>query len=416
MTKILVTNTNCSWNRGSAAQVISTSEILKTYIPDASFTLISYCPELDTRQSTKYNYNLKVVGYFSETPRKMLLFLYHKFSALFRCVAYTIQHKIGLSVNLLLNEKYLREYIDSDVVINLSGDSYSDGKGGNAAWNSLEVLIGILLKKPIVFFSQSIGPFKKLTMPLAKFCLNKANLIIVREEITKNYLEEIGIKSPIYLTADCAFILEPAHYERVENILLKENISIKRRLIGISANVMLDDKENKYANSMAQLIDYAIEKLNAQVIFVPHVLSMDAGGRIDDRVMGEKIYKLIRNKQNIKLIKGEYSPEELKGIIRLCDLFIGGRMHANIAAISSCIPTIATSWSHKYSGIMQTVGQEKYVCDFKTMDFEELKSKIDDLWNNKETIREELKVKVEEQKRLAWYSGELVRDLLNRQK
>ena len=416
MTKILVTNTNCSWNRGSAAQVISTSEILKTYIPDVSFTLISYCPELDTRQSTKYNYNLKVVGYFSETPCKRLVFLYHKFSALFRCVLYTIQHKIGLSANSLLNEKYLREYIDSDVIINLSGDSYSDGKGGNAAWNSLEVLIGILLKKPIVFFSQSIGPFKKLTMPLAKFCLNKANLIIVREEITKNYLEEIGIKSPIYLTADCAFILEPAHYERVENILRKENISIKRRLIGISANVMLDDKENKYANSMAQLIDYAIEKLNAQVIFVPHVLSMGAGGRIDDRVMGEKIYKLIKNKENVNLIKEEYSPEELKGIIGLCDIFIGGRMHANIAAISSCIPTIATAWSHKYYGIMRTVGQGKYVCDFKTMNFEELKSKIDDLWDNKEKIREELKLKVEYQKELAWHSGELVRDLLNHQK
>lgn len=132
--------------------------------------------------------------------------------------------------------------------------------------------------------------------------------------------------------------------------------------------------------------------------------------------MGEKIYKLTKSKENVDLIKGDYSPEELKEIIWLCDIFIGGRMHANIAALSSCVPTMATAWSHKYYGIMRTVGQEKYVCNFKTMNFEELKSKVDDLWDNREKIREELKVKVEDQKKLAWFSGELVRDLLNRKK
>ena len=413
MTKIIFTNTSiCGWNKGSAAQVISTIKILKHFIPNASFTLISRRPN-DINQATKYR--LKVVNYFSENSRTMeLFFLYYHVADLSRCVISTMLRKIGLKVNSLLNEKYLKEYSDADLIVDLSGDSFSDSKGGKSPINCLGILIGILLKKPIVFFSQSIGPFKRWTMPLTKFCLNKANLIIVREEITKNYLEEIGIESPIYLTADCAFVLEPAPYESVKNILSKENITIKRPLIGISANAMLDDEKNNYASSMAQVIDYTTEKMNAQVVFVPHVVGIN--GRGDDRVIGEKIYKLARNKENIKLIKGDYSPEELKGIIRLCDIFFGGRMHANIAALSSCVPTIATAWSHKYYGIMRTVGQEKYVCDFKTMTFEELKSKVDDLWENKEKIQEELKVKVEDQKELAWYSGKLVRDLLNRKK
>jgi len=251
-------------------------------------------------------------------------------------------------------------------------------------------------------------------MPLVKFCLNKVDLVIVREEITKNYLEKLGIRSPVYLTADCAFVLEPASYETIEEIMLKEGIDItKKPLVGISANAMLDDEENNYANLMAQLIDYIIEKLDAQVIFVPHVVLSNVE---DDRVIGEKIYKLTRNKGNIKLIKGEYSPDELKGIIGMCDIFIGGRMHANIAAVSMHIPTLATAWSHKYYGIMQTLGQEKYVCDFRTMNFAELKSKIDDLWCNRDKIKEELKSKVEDQKELALFSGKLVRRLLNHRK
>ena len=415
MIKIIFTNTSiCGWNKGSAAQVISTIKILKHFIPDTSFTLISRRPK-DINQATKYS--LKVVNYFSENSRNMeLLCLYHHIADLFRCLLYAMLRKIGLNASSLLNEKYLKKYAEADIIIDISGDSFSDSKGGKSLINSLGILIGILLKKPIVFFSQSIGPFKRWTMPLTKFCLNKANLIIVREEITKNYLEKIGIKSPICLTADCAFVLEPAPYERVKNILSKENINIKRPLVGISANAMLDDKENNYAKSMAQLLDYIIEKLNAQVVFVPHVVGIKEGGKGDDRVMGEMIYKLARNKENVDLIKGDYSPEELKGIIGLCDIFIGGRMHANIAAISSCVPTLATAWSHKYYGIIRTVGQEKYVCDFKMMNFEELKSKIDDLWDNKEKIHKELKVKVKEQKKLAWFSGELVSDALNHRK
>jgi colanic acid/amylovoran biosynthesis protein len=408
MTKILFTNTNCWVNKGSAAQVISTCETLRILIPNLEITLMSHFSELDSKLCGIHN--IKVVSFmWLRLPRmRVWPFIYYRiFHTLFN-ILWAILFKIGLNPMSIKNP-IIQEYVSADAIIDLSGDSFSNGQGGSSIRIDSTILFGMSLKKPIVIYSQSIGPFRwALTAFLARYCLNKANLIIVREEITKNYLEELGVKPPIYLTADCAFVLDTAPDERVEEILSEEQVDItKRPLIGISANLMLDDKENNYANSMTQLINYVIKKLNAHVVLVPHA---------DDRVIGEKIYKLVRNNENINLIKGEYSPEELKGIIRRCDIFIGGRMHANIAAISSYVPTVATAWSQKYYGIMRTVGQEKYVCDFKTMNFEELKSKVDDLWDNKEKIREELRVKVEDQKRLAWYNGELVRDLLNRQK
>ncbi|NIN03283.1 MAG: polysaccharide pyruvyl transferase, partial [Hydrotalea flava] len=73
---------------------------------------------------------------------------------------------------------------------------------------------------------------------------------------------------------------------------------------------------------------------------------------------------------------------ELKGIIGRCDLFIGARMHSNIASISMHVPTVALAWSHKYHGIMKMVEQEKYVCDIRTTTFNELVSKINDAWSN----------------------------------
>jgi len=414
MTKAIFINTNCSVNKGSAAQVISTSETLRALIPNLEITLISGVPDLDSKLCKIHN--IKVVSSAwrqgPNTHNRILRFIHHRFFRPFFYVLWAILFRVGLNP-MSIKDPIIQEYVSADVIIDLSGDSFSD-KGGFSIDISFSILLGLSLKKPIVIYSQSIGPFGWAAKSLAKYCLNKVNLIIVREEMTEEYLKRIGVtNNHLYLTADCAFVLEPASDECIKDILLKENIDItKRPLIGISASTMLDDKNNNYVNSMVQLVDYIIEKLNAQVVFVPHVTGIN--GRGDDRSIGEKIFNLARNKENISLIQGEYSPEELKGIITLCDMFIGGRMHANIAAISSCVPTIAVAWSHKYYGIMRTVGQEKYVCNFKTMDFEELRAKVDDLWDSREKVREELKANVEEQKKLAWYSAELVRDLLNR--
>ena len=38
--------------------------------------------------------------------------------------------------------------------------------------------------------------------------------------------------------------------------------------------------------------------------------------------------------QRVRIIAREYVPHEIKGVIGLCDFFIGSRMHACIAALS----------------------------------------------------------------------------------
>ena len=62
------------------------------------------------------------------------------------------------------------------------------------------------------------------------------------------------------------------------------------------------------------------------------------------------------------------------------------------------------------------VGLEKYMCDFKTMTFEELKSKADNMWHSRGKIKEEMRPKVEELKESVWFNGRLVKDLLDKTK
>jgi polysaccharide pyruvyl transferase WcaK-like protein len=414
MTRVLFTNSNISWNKGSAAQVISTRNTLKELIPDASFALLSVRPNLDSGQCRLYGIEVVSSAWFRIPNVRILTYVWHKIFFPLCFIVFSGLILLGLK-GAVIKDPVIKAYTLSDIIIDLSGDSYTDSIGGYSWSISSTLLLAFALKKKVVLYSQSIGMFGNLYRPLARYCLNKASLIIVREKITLEYLHRIKVTNKhLYLTADCAFLLDPSPKNNENGIFVSENIELQKKpLIGVSASATLEQKGGNYINSMAKIIGYLIEKLGAQVMFVPHVISPNKYmGLGDDRRTAINICKRIKRRTNIFFVMGDYSPSDLKGIIGLCDLFISGRMHAAIAALSSNVPTAVTSWSHKYAGIMETVGMSEYVLDSKSLKAKEFQSLIDKLWDNRAMIKKELKLNVKEQQSLAEYSGRLVADLL----
>jgi polysaccharide pyruvyl transferase WcaK-like protein len=152
------------------------------------------------------------------------------------------------------------------------------------------------------------------------------------------------------------------------------------------------NKTIDYFSVMSKIVDYIIESKNVHVVLIPHVIAPYDWGN-DDIYAIQEVRKLVINKRKTLIIDNDLDAKELKGIIGQCDLFIGCRMHANIAALSQNIPTVAIGWSHKYYGIMKRLNMEEYVCDLKDLNFRILKDKIDKLFSKKEQIHEKLKIK-----------------------
>ncbi len=421
MRKILITNTTISWNKGSAAQVISVVNILKRFFPDIEFTLLSYCPELDSSYCSRYGINL--ISFSNKKYQKfrtlLLVYSFGLFLTVLRSAFYSFLHTIGFNKNYLtVNDKHVRVYAEADLILDLSGDSFSDWKN-RSIMNVLALLPAILLGKRFVLFSQSIGPFNFVTLPFARFCLEKSNLIVIREEITRRYLECIGIKNRhLSLAADCAFLLEPPSSTRVLEILKAHHISEQDRpLVGISVSGFMLDQffkgyDIQYFSIMSEITDYIVQSKKAYVVLLPHSITPCYWGNDDVNAI-KGVYRLVKNKRNVKLVDGDHDPIELKGIIGCCDFFIGCRMHANIAAISQNIPTIALGWSRKYYGIMKRVGMEEYVCNLENLSLEELKAKIDRLFSNREQIHKKLAIKTRNERSSALNAIKLVVGLLS---
>lgn len=363
--KIILTGTYNSCNKGDAAMELAAAQALEHEFPGAEITVNSPFPQIDS----EFYYDYKV--FFSSRRRLIYATLQLIFVKIF-----SFFHKVfNIELNFLLISKELRTFNHSDFVIDLSGDMLTEDYGPHVTYSHfIPILFALSLNKPVFLCAQSIGPFK-FTKFLAKYIFKKVAFISVREEITLKYLEKIGInKKKLLLTADIAFLLPASNASTVNKILFDENINFnKQKVLGISLSQLVERKFNNIRKSnspdfaclMANFLDQIINKYKISVLFVSHVVGPNQTK--DDRIIAAKVKNIMQNKEGVFLLKGNYRPEELKGIISHCDFFIGTRMHANIAALSSAIPLIAISYSHKTLGIMKMFSQEDMVYPFEKL-------------------------------------------------
>lgn len=402
MTKILVLHAGFS-NKGSQALVLSSIETIKKYIPDAEFTLMG-------RETNQNEMPIKQQLAFNVLKNP------YAWWYLLQSSIVCLSKKIGIDVSISKNSK-LYDYYAADVVINSGGDHLSGEKFGLSSL--LNISYAILLDKPVFLYGESLGYYKNPAFNfIAKSIFNRTKVITVREKLSKKYLDDQGVAKPkVYLTADSAFNLTPAPKDNVLDILSKEKIDgIKRPIIGINASGLISkyktngSSEEDIIVMFAEVIDAVSKNLGANVILIPHVYSKS----VNDTTELNAIYNQIRDKSRTYMIKAEYSASELKGIIGLCDLFIGARMHSTIASTSMLVPTVGIAYSHKMHGVIgDMVGQEKYIIDVDELDYDKLFSTINEAWESRDKIRYELETKIPHIKEKAMLNGKYVKELVD---
>jgi colanic acid/amylovoran biosynthesis protein len=407
MVKMLITGAYCVLNKGDAALRLGGLSSLKQFIPDAEFTIMTPFPEIDSKIYKDENV-VKAI----DTPLEAV-------NVIIRCSLWKIIHDyLGFKynfVNKLLDTEEIDQFLKSVIVIDISGDSISEVTGfRGTVYHFLHIWLALTLNKPTVVYAQSVGPFK-LTKSLAKFLLNKVDLITLRGKNSYDYLQKIGInKPPVYLTADLAFLMAPASEERIDKIFSDYRIE-GDTFVGVSVSDWISKYHgyrSEFVKLMANVVDYVVEELNTIVIFIPHVTGPKK--EFDDRIIAADIYKIVNNKNKIKLIQDDYTPQEMKGIIGRCNLFIGARMHACIAALSMCVPTINISYHHKSNEIMAMFGLERNVLSAQEINYELLISKINETWTHREEIKEILLSKIDWIKQQAMLNAEIVNKMLNK--
>ena len=397
MPRLLLSGTFCSLNKGDAAMQLSAACALNAVMPEAEITILTSFPDIDRQTYTAY----RLCPSSRRQPAKALIRL------LQAMLWWSVKRCAKVDLRGLLRSAELQEYRSADLLVDLSGDTLTEDYGIKCVLSHLmPILTALFLERPVVLYAQTIGPFS-LTRPLVQRVLNRVALITTREVLSFTYVGRIGIAAPpLHLTADAAFLLSPANPERIDAILAAEGIrQTDSPLVGITVSRLLGHRfspedPGQFEGLIASVADYLIEYKGVTVVLVSHVLG--PGEARDDRVMARRVYDKIKNRAKARLLTGDYRPEELKGVIGRFQVFLGLRMHANIAALGMRVPTLAIAYSRKTLGIMRMVGQERWVCDITTITGSELTATTEALWCERHRVRQELQermVVVEERAR-----------------
>lgn len=269
-------------------------------------------------------------------------------------------HSTKLYNHFLTDFDWLKKNANIDCYVAIGGDNYCYDSG-KTFYCYDEKIARLPSKKALL--GCSIEP-DDLNEQLVN-SLRQFDLITARETITYNALVKAGGFSDLRLIPDSAFRLPTVCLDLPEGFQ-------EGNTIGINVSPLIlqyEQVENATFNNYCALIEYIIKETQYQIALIPHVVWKSS----DDRSVLMRLYECFSDTGRVVLVD-DCNCTELKGYICRCEMFIGARTHATIAAYSSCVPTLVVGYSVKAKGIAQDLfgDYKQYVIPVQT-----LKSKVD---------------------------------------
>jgi polysaccharide pyruvyl transferase WcaK-like protein len=256
---------------------------------------------------------------------------------------------------------------DIDVVLDAGGFEYTDFWGDDV---TVELAEGTKRwrkqGKKVILLPQAFGPFTSKKIKKAfKVVVKNSDLIFARDKESLEHIEKlVGKVDHVKLAPDFTNI--------VKGIIPDYFDSESHQFCVIPNYRMIDKTDAKlsknYVDFVSNSINFLCEKQQKPFILIHE---------------GDKDYKLaleIRGKNEDVPILKENNPLKIKGIIGASRGLISSRYHGLISGLSQGVPSIGTSWSHKYKelfndyefdGLVNLKGDYQSVFDLHDYFFDE---------------------------------------------
>lgn len=288
----------------------------------------------------------------------------------------------------------------SDVVMCAPGGI---NMGGFQSWYHIyELRIAKLLRKPIVYWARSIGPFPELTNYNREFkkqsisLLRYFSFISLRDKKSQEVADEFTIN--YQPTVDSAFLFD---FKYQLSDATKQKLStdyvvlVPNRLIWHYryANVKQENIDKFWLN-VIKLIRHTYQQ--SQIVMLPQTFG---DGALSDGYNYFCQLAQIAGDNNVWVAPAICDSDEQQTIISSAKCVIGARYHSIVFAINASVPFVSLSYEHKMQGLLEMVGATKQMVDIENMfDNEENSNKtleqISKLINNQNCNIEQIRQKV----------------------
>lgn len=363
-------------NRGAEAMLVTTVGRVRAQYPDAHIIVFTYLPKQD--RALIDDQNIQVIG-----SRPEDLVLWHWPFALLAWL-------LGL-LHITIPDKFLPKHARAlracDLLLDVSGIAFADGRAKYLPFNVLAIWPAMLLGVPVVKLAQALGPFKSLPVrTVSRLFLPRCAQIYARGDITADHLRDLGLPADRWeQAADVAFLYEPAYSLSNEHdadvaaleATLQECREAGQTVIGLSPSALVDEKLTEAGRDYVGVFLEVITALGDGYHFVllPNATreGIDAPRNNDlytiQRILDRAKTDLPAEVQaRIHAVTYDINTAGSRRLIAACDILLTSRFHGMISALSLGVPPLVIGWSHKYAEVLAEFGLEHYSVDFADAD------------------------------------------------
>lgn len=266
-------------------------------------------------------------------------YLLKKEGSTFKTIMKTILHHIKILRNL-------------DVLIIGGGGLLMDMYKRDAPLYSTLAMIGKLSGCKVIIYGVGAGPINtKLGKFLILNMVNKASLVTVRDEKSRQLLLSKGARKEIHIVPDPAFALGDLNNKMLTSWINRVAVTAVPYFSSFYWPESKPEVYEEYIRSMARNLDHLIKENRVEVTLFSSKYPQDVQVTKD-------IIQNMSEKSRVKLIEDNLHPKEIMELVQNHDLVIGTRLHSLILSVAGGTPVIGIGYHQKVQSFMKRIERE----------------------------------------------------------
>lgn len=377
---VIIENT-VALNTGDAAILLAIVDIVReTFGAETRITVYDSAPDVAARHYPRLEFRPLVTSFLSgaiggvrrHPLRRLVARLQRR--AFRRAIDDTLAGRAVRPSALLAQEVIdgISTYRSADLVISTGGTYLVEHYKLRNRFEELHK--DLLLQRPLVLFTQSLGPFKNPeNRAEMKAIASRAALVLLRDEKSRQHLRDIGVDSErLVVVADSVFalarrdwILAPPPGGRARG---------PRVAVSVRRWTHFDGRDRAtataiYEAAVAGAVTALVRERGAEVVFlstcqgIPEYLYDDSD--IADRICAT-LDPDVRG--HVSIDRGFHDPDSLMDTLRGFDFAVSTRMHMAIMGLCVGLPVLPIAYEFKTTELYRALGQEDWVTDISRID------------------------------------------------
>lgn len=285
------------------------------------------------------------------------------------------------------------------------------------------VNLALLQGIPVVGFALGAGDLKgSIWRRMTKATLNRLSAITVRDTASRQLLQDLGVQRPILVSADPALVLRSDESRATE---LQEEADSPYAVIAPrrwfhyrhsflpvkwqnAAHRKASPKFNATLDGLARLADWLAEAHDLNLLFIP----MYPGAEQGDELVSEAIRERMRYSSRAQILRRDYRPEDLVGVIGQSQVVLGVRLHSAILATCATVPAFHLFYQDKGLSFFDQIDMREFSMPVDKADWTQVEVLLQRLIEQRDFYSERLTRKREELALAARQSARVVRRVL----